>query len=51
MTTKKTKKASSTKKKQYRCKICDLLVTAENFCGCRKECEIICCGKVMTPVK
>jgi 6-phosphofructokinase len=36
---------------RYTCKVCGLVVTIDNVCGCVEACDIICCGKQMEPKK
>lgn len=46
---KKTVKAAKKAKKgaQYACRVCGLVVTINEVCGCGEAHELICCGKVM----
>lgn len=39
----------SRKKPKYSCKVCGLLVTVDNICGCVDYCDIVCCGEEMKP--
>jgi hypothetical protein len=38
------------KGEKYRCSECGLVVMVDNTCGC-SECDIVCCGEPMKPVK
>lgn len=31
----------------YACRVCGLVVTVDEACGCTEAHELICCGKVM----
>ena len=48
-TVKKTVTAAKKTKKgaQYACRVCGLMVTVNEACGCSEAHELICCGKVM----
>lgn len=49
MAKKGTKK--SMKARRYSCKVCGLIITVDNICGCVDACDIICCGEKMKPRK
>jgi len=36
---------------RYTCRVCGLVVTVDNVCGCVEACDIICCGEQMKPKK
>lgn len=38
------------KGEKYTCEDCGLIVVVEDDCGC-EECDIVCCGAPMKPVK
>jgi Desulfoferrodoxin, N-terminal domain len=38
------------KGEKYKCEDCGLIVVVEDDCGC-EECDIVCCGAPMKPVK
>ncbi|MCW4046943.1 MAG: hypothetical protein NWE99_05200 [Candidatus Bathyarchaeota archaeon] len=38
------------KGEKYKCEECGLIILVEDPCGC-EECDIICCGEPMKPVK
>jgi hypothetical protein len=46
---KKTVKAvkKTQKGERYTCRVCGLMVTVNEACGCGEAHELICCGKVM----
>ncbi len=44
-------KKQKTKKEKYKCEVCGLVVSVDEECGCVDACDLICCGKEMTPVK
>jgi hypothetical protein len=37
------------KGQKYVCHLCGLTVTVDNECGCVDACDIVCCGKEMSP--
>jgi hypothetical protein len=38
------------KGEKYKCEECGLVVVVDDACGC-SECDLICCGAPMKPVK
>jgi hypothetical protein len=38
------------KGEKYKCEECGLVVVVDDACGC-SECDLICCGAAMKPVK
>jgi hypothetical protein len=38
------------KGEKYKCEECSLIVVVDDPCGC-SECDLICCGVPMKPVK
>jgi hypothetical protein len=38
------------KGEKYKCAECGLVVMVDDACGC-SECDLICCGEPMRPVK
>jgi hypothetical protein len=38
------------KGEKYKCEECGLVVVVDDACGC-SECDLICCGASMKPVK
>jgi len=52
MAMKKGKKVAKVKKgNRFACSVCGLVVRVDNVCGCIEACDIICCGKQMSPKK
>jgi len=45
------KKSDSSKKQKYVCEVCGLVITVDTACNCVEACDIICCGKAMSPKK
>ncbi|MFH0838596.1 MAG: desulfoferrodoxin [Candidatus Omnitrophota bacterium] len=41
------KKVAKKAKPKYICKVCGLIVSVDNVCGCVEECDIICCNEPM----
>ncbi|MBI4335357.1 MAG: hypothetical protein HY589_01735 [Candidatus Omnitrophica bacterium] len=41
------KKTVKARKPRYSCKVCGLVVSVDNICGCVDACDIICCGEEM----
>ncbi|MCM8796489.1 MAG: hypothetical protein NC923_01180 [Candidatus Omnitrophica bacterium] len=44
-------KKTAKKKAKYACKICGLVVSVDNLCGCVDTCDIVCCGEEMKLTK
>jgi len=44
------KKGVAKKGDRYKCDECGLVVVVDDSCGC-SECDLICCGEQMKPVK
>ncbi len=47
----KKKVSKKTKKEQYTCEQCGLVITVDETCNCVDVCDIICCGVPMKPKK
>lgn len=45
------KKPGSSKKPKLSCRVCGLIVTVDNVCGCVDYCDIVCCGEEMKSKK
>lgn len=57
VTAKKTPAKKSPPKKgvqkgsKYTCKACGLVIVVDQVCGCSDVCDLVCCERVMVPVK
>jgi len=43
----KAKTGKAARGDKYSCRVCGMVVTVDEPCGCMDVCDIICCGKQM----